>query len=74
MKLEPFNGTRPDVHPGDVVEVRDANGVWHHARCGSVPRYDESVGGRTCWLTVRVDPGEGWVNWPAEDVRPVEEP
>lgn len=66
----PFQGTPPNVGDGDQVEVRDAAGNWHPARCGSVPRYDVSSGvGRTCWLTVRVDAGDGWVNWPAEDVR-----
>jgi hypothetical protein len=73
-RCEPFDGTPPDVHDGDTVEVRDAAGNWHRARCGSEPRYDVgAAGGRTCWLTVRVDPGEGWVNWPAGDVRPARE-
>lgn len=74
MRREPFTGTPPDVDDGDVVEVRDADGRWHSARCGSAPRYDTTVGGRTAWLTVRVDVGDGWVNWPAEAVRPIRPP
>lgn len=67
----PFDGTPPAVSPGDPIEVRDAAGNWHPARCGSEPRYDEDHGlGRRVWLTVRADAGDGWVNWPAADVRP----
>lgn len=66
----PFNGTPPDVEDGDLIEVRDANGNWHPARCGSTPRYDvANTLGRRAWLTVRADAGDGWANWPAEDVR-----
>jgi hypothetical protein len=67
----PFDGTPPAVRPGDAIEVRAADGNWHPARCGSEPRYDEHNGlGWRVWLTVRADAGNGWVNWPAEDVRP----
>ena len=69
----PFEGTPPDVRPGVAIEVRDAAGNWHPARCGSEPRYDVDGGwGGRCWLTVRVDVGAGWVNWAAEYVRPQE--
>lgn len=70
LQLMPFDGTRPDVHPGDRIEVRDAAGKWHPARCGSEARYDTEHGlGRRCWLTICVDAGNGWVNWLAGDVR-----
>jgi hypothetical protein len=73
-KAVPFEGTPPAVKAGDAVEIRDASGVWHHARAVSEPRYDfpKALGGR-CYLTVAVlAAGWGQVNWPAEAVRPAE--
>ena len=73
-----FTGPRPDVKAGDPVECRDAGGVWRRMIARSEPRYDEvnALGGK-CYLTVAVAavPGrDPWVNWPAEDVRPIAEP
>lgn len=76
----PFDGTPPDVHRGQLVEVRDAYGRWHPRIAGGEARYDfDNAAGGRCHLTVPVcDPAEwertgaepGWVNWPAEDVQP----
>lgn len=70
LSCMPYPGQPPLVQPGEAVQVRDAVGNWHPARCGSRPRFDtENALGRRVWLTVRVDAGNGWVNWPAEHVR-----
>ncbi|HEY5987345.1 MAG TPA: hypothetical protein VIV12_13365 [Streptosporangiaceae bacterium] len=76
----PYDGTPPDVGPGDEVRCRTANGDWVRHVARSTPRYDRdnAIGGR-CFLTVAVTPLDEWrdlrddarwVNWPAEDVRP----
>lgn len=67
-----FDGTPPEVAPGDQVEIRTAGGMWLQATARSEPRYDRpNAIGRKCYLTVSVDT-PNWdhpVNWPAEDVR-----
>lgn len=66
------------IKAGDVVEVRDSSGDWHRTTARSSPRVDHANSfGQKQWESVAVDwPSgrEGWVNWPTEDVRPVDEP
>ncbi len=66
-----FVGARPNVAPGDAVDVRDAGGDWHRVVARSEPRYDVANALRgQCHLTVAVETRDGSVvNWPAEDVR-----
>lgn len=75
----PFAGEPPKVEPGDKVEIRTALGEWVPAIACSGPRFDfEQALGRQTYLTVAVDNAtiteryERAVNWPAEDVRPLE--
>jgi len=69
-----FDGERPDVKDGDPIECRTTYGTWIRMTAYSSPRYDEATAVRgRCWLTVAVGPWADtpWVNWPAEDVRPI---
>ena len=80
----PFGGTPPAVKGGDHVEVRDAGGRWHPKVALDIARYDDPNGAfGKVFLTVPVANPEDWaarefdapwVNWPAEDVRPVVKP
>lgn len=83
---EPYVGTPPDVHPGDLVWCRSADGTWVRKLALSVPRYDHSSAfGPKVLLTIQVASLHnaylrrariGWYgqvdtcNWPATDVRP----
>lgn len=84
MRRVPFTGEPPQVSAGDEVWCRTANDEWIRKVAIERPRYDtiRAMGSRA-YLTVPVSNVDdwkvygaksSWLNWPAEDVLPGDQP